>query len=402
MTNGLDENLEETISLVTESGNSFIKLSTQTAVEIVPTCLSTTQQDRSSVSDIDNSCAMQQMITSLERQHKSPNMKKRSLSPATDSLAQNNHAFHVNPHPVNDATCFKPSTRPKIHTHMQLSIQNAQSAEVTTASVGNHVDSTSEYANVNNTTCSSASSDCIKRLSTEVESIIRSEQDATSRWADPAFQGIKYIDEEIVTETEDLTFENNIVCDSSQLVRTPSTEVQKRLYLAPQLSEDMDMQDEEEFPVTEQHRGSVDSTSSTEADNSFSGDYTSAHSSLDKAINTITNLTDILPTFHNDDAPDLEIMQTTSLPASPIKRNKLDSPTKLLRQEVLKGKCKHYSPIFTRKSKYSAKSVDSSDEDITTSVEEMRLNHSYKNLESFQKAQMKQKVGLIFFILSKF
>ncbi|KAL5010501.1 hypothetical protein ScPMuIL_012806 [Solemya velum] len=86
-------------------------------------------------------------------------------------------------------------------------------------------------------------------------------------------------------------------------------------------------------------------------------------------------------------------MQTTSLPASPIKRNsKLDSPTKLLRQEVLKGKCKHYSPIFTRKSKYSAKSVDSSDEDITTSVEEMRLNHSYKNLESFQKAQMKQKL----------
>ncbi|KAL5010502.1 hypothetical protein ScPMuIL_012807 [Solemya velum] len=245
--NGLDENMEETISLVTESGNNYIKLSTQTAAEIVPTCLSSAQQDRSSVSDTDNACVMHQMITSLERQHKSPNMKKRSLSPATDSLAQNNHAFHVDPHPVNDATCFKPGTRPKIHTHMQLSVQTAQSAEVTTASVANHVDSTSEYANVNNT--SSASNDCIKRLSNEVESIIRSEQDTASRWADPAFQGIKYIDEDIVTETEDLPFENNIVCDSSQLVRTPTTEVQKRLYLAPQLSEDVETQEDDEFPL---------------------------------------------------------------------------------------------------------------------------------------------------------
>jgi hypothetical protein len=89
----------------------------------------------------------------------------------------------------------------------------------------------------------------------------------------------------------------------------------------------------------------------------------------------------------------LEISHSASLPNSPLHRA-ADSPMRDIRDEILQGTCKHYSPIFKRKSRhFNPRNFDNEGDDRT--LEDMKYSQSFKNLETFQKAQLKQKVWIL-------
>ena len=104
------------------------------------------------------------------------------------------------------------------------------------------------------------------------------------------------------------------------------------------------------------------------------------------------------------DSGDVECLGSASLPASPVHR----PITRQHRRTRSKGdipvtKNKVQSPLPHRRIK-NHKTVDSSDEEVLLSGDEITTSHNYKNLETFQKAQLKQKVCCISFLLfySKF
>ncbi|XP_055888815.1 tubby-related protein 4-like [Biomphalaria glabrata] len=87
---------------------------------------------------------------------------------------------------------------------------------------------------------------------------------------------------------------------------------------------------------------------------------------------------------------DLEIQQTSaSLPSSPIRFGvKPDPAAQNIHEEILKGRCKHLSPLLGRKGRDSP----ISSQDVYLGLEDVRLSHQYQSLEAFQKAQLKQKM----------
>ncbi|XP_059166313.1 tubby-related protein 4-like [Physella acuta] len=87
---------------------------------------------------------------------------------------------------------------------------------------------------------------------------------------------------------------------------------------------------------------------------------------------------------------DLDIQQTSaSLPSSPIRFGvKPDPAAQSLHEEILKGRCKHLSPLLGRKGRDSPVSA----QDVYLGMEELKFSQHYQNLEAFQKAQLKQKL----------
>ncbi|XP_052808903.1 tubby-related protein 4-like isoform X1 [Mya arenaria] len=237
------------------------------------------------------------------------------------------------------------------------------------------------------------------------------------RWADPACQGLKYADEDDQT-SRDTTFEGNIVFDSSQGL-TPSSESQKRLYLdsdpvnqGSKSTDDSDidrlcdqqklLNDKKKFKhdffKSEKKRSSVDSSDTgvvlrpLNKDNLpkvKTNDTEHIPNGLDKNSKEHTDYNmSLLSEFER-----MDITQTTSLPSSPFHvLHKPDSPTVKLKEELIKnGKCRHHSPLFKRKAKL-CRSIEMSDDDNDSSAEDVRISSNYKNLESFQKAQLKHKL----------
>ncbi|KAL3883564.1 hypothetical protein ACJMK2_029816, partial [Sinanodonta woodiana] len=386
----------------------------------------------------------------VERQGKAIVLKTK-LSPASESHPQNNHAFNME---YEFVTTVKDSfimqgARPKIpqwttaghvaevnvmaseglqsaktfvHQHI-MSPQSSpkSSTSQSNPSCSNNQDNSlisdreslsyfrkdSTESQKSNHSCSSSSSE--KLMSNEqndkivpslVNTLIHSDaQDNVPRWADPAVQGIKYIDDEDTLANMEISFENNSVCDSSQSALTPTDTTQKRLYLASHTPQEMttcktdaasfqrktigknsDSLFKEKMAATDVK---MKDTPSSKMESGFSDSIKSIGSE---------DLRMELFSRHRKSS-DVEITQSASLPASPIRRlHKPDSPTKRLREEVLKGKCKHYSPLFKRKSKYYNGSFELDEEFSSSSLEDMHLDYTFKNLESFQKAQLKQKL----------
>lgn len=89
-------------------------------------------------------------------------------------------------------------------------------------------------------------------------------------------------------------------------------------------------------------------------------------------------------------APPPLATQSTSLPASPVHR--LGSSKKQNKSKQLAGRSRLQSPLTRRRLKNNANPVDSSDDEHTMSAEEITTSENYRNLETFQKAQLNKKV----------
>ncbi|CAL1531628.1 unnamed protein product [Lymnaea stagnalis] len=87
---------------------------------------------------------------------------------------------------------------------------------------------------------------------------------------------------------------------------------------------------------------------------------------------------------------DIEVQQTSaSLPSSPIRFGvKPDPAAQNIHEEILKGRCKHLSPLLGRKGRDSP--VTSQDPFL--GMEDLKFSQQYQSLEAFQKAQLKQKM----------
>lgn len=106
--------------------------------------------------------------------------------------------------------------------------------------------------------------------------------------------------------------------------------------------------------------------------------------SLDgRHYSTSDGVTDLL-------APPPLATQSTSLPASPVHR--LGSGKKQNKNKQLAGRSRLQSPLTKRRLKNNANPVDSSDDEHTMSAEEITTSENYRNLETFQKAQLNKKV----------
>ncbi|XP_033739406.1 tubby-related protein 4-like [Pecten maximus] len=392
---------DEGILVVTETAVAGNNNKNQVVVDVLPSNSSTNQsEDNKPFLDLmGDSCGISNVLVGTERPLRTPNMKNRSLSPATESLAQNN-AFNCDSNSVLKDKYVGQGAKPKVK-NFPFST-GSQMTEVNVSSASEDCGNSEVSPTMNGVMRTS--------LHNEVEHIMK--YDEENRWADRANCGIKFIDDDKdYSKTVETNHENTVICDSSQLTPTSNltSEHQKRLYLAA--SEEL-LKDagKDVSELLFDRRESIDSLA-TEDD---SVDFMDSHTNLTDN-DSITSSPSYSPKSHScnlkskdffgDDSsglhrdpfsistPDFEINHSASLPASPIRRSpKGDSPTRKLREEVLKGKCKHYSPIFKRKSKYSATQIESSDEDLSSSVEEIRFSHNYKNLESFQKAQFKQKL----------
>ncbi|XP_070188758.1 uncharacterized protein [Littorina saxatilis] len=228
------------------------------------------------------------------------------------------------------------------------------------------------------------------------------------RWADPASHTIKFVDEE-VSDSSELPFENNLVADCS--ISTPSSVVlERRLYLAQNMAD-----------------GDV-GTSQSEESLSSSGDVKPPRVRLE-SIGVGSDSVDVSPLEEMriepcvfDSLPvistsrelglpgssflsngiggssDIEIVHSASLPSSPIHGAcKSETPTRKAREEAMKGKCRHLSPVFKRKGKHGvgggAGGVEGVEEDLVLTVmEEFKGGQTFHNLETFQKAQLKHKL----------
>ena len=97
---------------------------------------------------------------------------------------------------------------------------------------------------------------------------------------------------------------------------------------------------------------------------------------------------------------DIQIQATSaSLPSSPIRfgrRSQYSGDLNTTSDDILKGRCKHLSPLLGRKGLPASRSRSSSQchsQDLL-GLEELRLGQHYESLEMFQKAQLRQKVSL--------
>ncbi|XP_029634225.1 tubby-related protein 4-like isoform X2 [Octopus sinensis] len=239
-----------------------------------------------------------------------------------------------------------------------------------------------------------------KQPKTELEEILRTDMsDDMPRWADPARQSLRYIDDEGGDNSE-LPLEANTIQDCSQLVPVTARENQPRLYFAHQDSLPDSDTLEKPSPFAHYYRTSIDSTT-TEDDSASESTCSPHHSpikrtlkkhgSVDTGINILSD--SVKESTLNRGLSSQEIKQSASLPSSPVRRSpKMDTPTRRLREEVLRGKSKHYSPVLGKKQHRYLRLLDSSEEDLSCSADEnAKVIHSFKDLESFQKAQLRQK-----------
>ena len=397
--------LDEGILVVTETevANGNNKVSSQVVVDVLPsnTPCSFGEENNKFLSEIGDNCGLSSMIVGTERLQRSTNMKSRSLSPATESLAQNN-AFNSDSNGVLKDRYLGQGAKPKVRNfpltgssevNVIASDRSNGTMECNTNSNGTIITQPPvEYNNTNGTVRTS-----VHRTSLQQELELLMKYEDEDRWADRANCGLKFIDDEKENKSVENNIENSVICDSSQLTPT-SSDTQKRLYLAASEELLKDLIKLEEQLETDR-RESVDSLCTDEDSSTVYLDSRANLTDSESANNStqsiqmrkdfLHNNTSLLRDSYND--LDLGVNYSASLPASPLRRssNNMDSPTRRLRDEVLKGKCKHYSPIFKRKSKYSTPY----EEDMVSTTDEVQLNKNFKNLESFQKAQFKQKVN---------
>lgn len=90
-------------------------------------------------------------------------------------------------------------------------------------------------------------------------------------------------------------------------------------------------------------------------------------------------------------APPSLSTQSTSLPASPVHRLG-GSGKKQNKSKQLAGRSKLQSPLTRRRLKNNSNPIDSSDDEHAMSAEEVTTSENYRNLETFQKAQLNKKV----------
>lgn len=312
------------------------------------------------------------------------NIKHRILSPASDSFAHNK-AFTCESQDVLKEKLSNQGAIPKVRAMTGCSTSPTGS-DVNSGINGilnenaNNVNTVAQnlvFTEIKSETSSpvSPSSNGSNNLYEDVQTLLTGDDD--NRWADLANCPIKYIDDEQASMRRVNSQETMLICDSSQLFRSNSGK-ERRLYFS---STNDDTTKILENSMSFEHRDSIFSINS---ENEFSSGI--QETVEEKGASSILE-TDIFNSGR-------KLRESASLPSSPLKRlDNQDSPTHKLREEAFKSKCKHHSPIFKRKAKYPRQLEHSTDE-LASSLKENNQSFSYKNLENFQKSQMKQKVSL--------
>ncbi|XP_025098170.1 tubby-related protein 4-like isoform X2 [Pomacea canaliculata] len=221
------------------------------------------------------------------------------------------------------------------------------------------------------------------------------------RWADPASQAIKYIDEE-ASDVSELPFENNMVADCSLSSAPSSVLLQRRLYLAQRDDAEEDEDSDVSHPLVKgqapaspgggdpEKVGLQDSDDDSPPQVHADHDLTQRAASCKNGV-SVTAAAAVLA--NGLGCNDIEILQSASLPASPLhSSSRADTPTRKVREELLKAQCHHLSPVLRRKGKHEC-NIESLDDELVLSVmEDFKGGMAYHNLETFQKAQLKHKM----------
>lgn len=356
----------------TYSGDNVNRGTSHVFMDIKKSSNSSNQNEEKVLCDISSNLSSNNNVFNGERLHWSPSMKNRSLSPASESVAQNNAFNSVDNSVLKDKFIG------------QGAIPKVSSTEVT---VGTPSGETLVHANNNSSSVSSAN--MRTSLHNEVSSIMKDGDE--NRWADLANPGIKFIDDEGLNNRNSENSDNmaGIICDSSQLTPTLSDN-QKRLYLETLSNVDSDAMicDHSRDPSengddVDTMLGSLDDVHKDTCRSSsvFSGASCSVFHYDDEVVD---------PASFTRNTSTMEISHSASLPNSPLHRA-ADSPMRDIRAEILQGTCKHYSPIFKRKSRhFNPRNYHNGDEERT--IEDGKYSQSFKNLETFQKSQLKQKL----------
>lgn len=93
----------------------------------------------------------------------------------------------------------------------------------------------------------------------------------------------------------------------------------------------------------------------------------------------------------------MDSTQSASLPTSPVRRIVQPQAKRAKsKQDLSSFRSRLASPLSGRRLK-NYKAVDSSDDEVVMSGDEIMLCHNYKNLETFQKAQLSRKVRFLKF-----
>ena len=214
--------------------------------------------------------------------------------------------------------------------------------------------------------------------------------DGGTRWADPASQSIKYIDEE-VSDSSELPFENNLVADCS-LSAPSSVVLERRLYLAQNMVDgEQGVSPSEDFSPQNEGKATLDQSASvgSKVETVCVSPEDSGAESL-PVIHSPATVSGLLS--NGVSGSDIEILHSTSLPSSPIHgASKAETPTRKMREEMLKGQCRHLSPVLRRKGKVDG--LEGLEDDMVLTVtEDFKGGQFYHDLETFQKAQLKHKV----------
>ncbi|XP_062585793.1 tubby-related protein 4-like [Saccostrea cucullata] len=361
--------------LVSETcnGDNANQLTSHVFMDIKLSSNSTNQNDEKVLCDISGNISSNYNVLNGERLHWSPNMKNRTLSPASESVAQNN-AFNTLDNSLIKDKLIGQGAIPKVRSVAQ----NGSQSEVTGGTPNGET-----LIQTNN------SSSMRTSLHNEVTNIMKDGDE--NRWADLANPGIKFIDDEGLNNRASENSDNmaGIICDSSQLTPTFSDN-QKRLYLETLTNVDSDA-------IICDH--SPEPSEIGEESNTMLGSLEDVHKDTCKSNSVFSGASCSM--FHYDDevvdpasftrkTSSLEICHSASLPNSPLHRA-ADSPMRDIREEILQGTCKHYSPIFKRKSRhFNPRSYQHKEND--QAFEDIKYSQSFKNLETFQKTQLKQKL----------
>ncbi|VDI53276.1 Hypothetical predicted protein [Mytilus galloprovincialis] len=293
------------------------------------------------------------------------NMKNRVLSPASDTFAHNK-AFSCESQEILKDKISNQGAIPKVR-----AIAGSSSS-----SNGYDVTPGIKYVKSETSSPESPCSNTSNNLYEDVQNLLRC--DEVNRWADLANCPIKYIDDDNISIRRVNSQESMLICDSSQLLRSNSGK-ERRLYFSS--------------ASTNTGTTKLDNGLSLEHRDSIYSDASDTETCLDIADDISIDLkSENVLSNHEFYPSGRKLRESTSLPSSPLKRlDNQDSPTYKIREEAMKSKCKHHSPIFKRKSKY-LRQHELSSEELSSSLKENNQNFSYKNLESFQKSQLKQKM----------
>ncbi|KAL8575279.1 hypothetical protein ACOMHN_001824 [Nucella lapillus] len=367
-------------------------------------------------------------VSSLSPTHlttsSSSGIRSRSLSPVQDSSTQTSTvAFNGEVTALSNKDVCSPAqgARPKVKKTYQpkrpstvRALSSSATSTTTTTTYANKSVTSTQTGTYSSTTHSSASSSPLSALPSdltdteltcspvspepEIADILKRISsgggEGGTRWADLASHSIRYIDED-ATDSSEAPYESNLVADSSSSTSS-SVILKRRLYLAQGMagaeegcmmshSEDSSPQSEGKTPRIRLDCVSLDRDSPVEESR------TEIRFDLNSAISSAVQVSGLLSTSCVRGS-NVEILHSASLPSSPIHGpSKSETPTRRMREEVLKSQCRHPSPVLGRKGRLDG--LDSLDDELVLTVmEDFKGGKSYRNLETFQKAQLKHKL----------